>query len=823
MKAQRKHSKEESAPPYFGTTSVALHSREEMPPKRSKNSKPRSPQLKKRSSSKSSRLAVEAKATTKANTACGKARQGPNQNSGKRDPHTKSSPPRRESGKVAIVLRGSRPQDAPTKNDEDAPSSTSPLFEPIGASPFVVPERSQASDGEYFLPDWSVSSEAPPAIHRAGFPLNRPSSELRRNSLNANSSSNAVPHTIDGTLREYMDMSGSWALQSQKAFLWGTSPKAAPKRPKGSSANPSTVRCYSQYPMACSDSSSLLLSAPYQVQPRRKVARTAPSDLNPENFYPPFLMGPPSDHHQRTVGSCNASRQLRSRSGVANGDVAATSSKREGFLKLCSDSITGFNDSHADDVSPLPTQRTSRAVDAASLRTLSSAFFSTTSRSPSQSLFRAPMSMSPYATVCSTTNGFDKGSVVWKSMYGTDKDGDDDESSLVPGRHGTGAAARRGTGCRYPTSFHSSTGLLPLSASDPNGGGAGAEERPARRHGNVSSLYGCLLDGAAVVLSSSSDDGGVDAKDHDYRTSSSTPPGQCGTLERKRTMNAPGWMMKTGKSRPCGKRGGTRGGSDSDSDDEDVERRQSLSPTSTSKRKGRGKTAHRSDVDSHRDEVAVRNDTNSDEDADAEGDSEGSSTPPSRQTALQRILSGMEKPSHSEEVDKEVAVQEERPTLRISPSLPSRSGACRGSSNVHHRVSPAVTDCRRPVSVHYYGPLRANMMPPGSYRGLCAGHGAQAAAYLHSRGIYQPLSLSPSPQNESVWHAQLADFTSPSTNMSCGAYTSPAPGIVPAVCRSSPPMFRQTVKTVAVHELLGLDPEAEIIFVKSPVWKRLPL
>ncbi|CAG9579392.1 hypothetical protein LMJF_31_2160 [Leishmania major strain Friedlin] len=824
MKTKPKHSKEESASPYFGATSVPLHSRDEAPSKRRTNSTPRSPQLK-RSSSKSGRLAVDAKATTKVNAACGRARQRPNQNSGKLDARKKSasSSSRRESGKVATALRRSRPQEAPVNSDDDAPSSTGQLYESIGASPSAVALQSQTSDGEYFLPDWSVSSEAPPAIHRTGFPLNRPSSELRRNLLNANSSSDAVPHTTDRTLREHMDMSSSWTPQSQKPLLWGISPKAAPKHPKDSSATPSTVRCYSQYHMASSTSSSLLFGAPYQVQQQRKAARTAPSDLNPENFYPPILMRPPSDRHQRTEDSCNASRQLRSRFDVANGDVAATSGKRGDFLKLCGGSITWLNDSRADDISPLAAQRSSRAVDAGSLGTLSSAFFSTTSRSPPQSLFRVPMSMSPCATPRNTRNGFDRGSVVWKFVYGTDKDGDDEESPLASGRHWTGAAGRRGTGGLYQSPFHSATGPLPLSESDPNGGEAGADERPAQRHGNVSSLYGCMLDGAALVSSSSSDDGVGADEDHDYRISSSTRPGQRCTLESKRAMSVLAWMMKTGKSRLCGKGGGTRGGSDNDDEDsEDAERRQRFSPTSASKREGCGATAHRSDVDSHRSEVVVRNDTGSDESADAEGDSEGNPTSPSRQTVLQRILSGMGKPSDPKEVDEEVAVQEERSTPRIAPSLPSRSGAGRGSRNAHQRVIPAVADCKRPVSVHYYGSPRANMTPPAGYQGWCAGYGAQAAAYLHSRCIYQPLSRSPSPQNENGWNAQLAEFISPSTHIGCGAYASPAPHTVPVACRSLPLMFRQTVTTMAVHELLGLDPEAEIIFVKSPVWKHLP-
>ncbi|CAJ1991419.1 hypothetical protein conserved [Leishmania donovani] len=824
MYANLKHSKEETASPYFGATSVPLHSRDEVPSKRRKNSKPRSPKLK-RSSSKSGRLAVEAKAATKANAACGKARQRPNQNSGKLDARKKSSssPSRPESGKVAAVLRRPRPQEAPVNKDDDAPSSAGQLFESIGASPSVVALRSQTSDGEYFLPDWSVSSEAPPAIRRTGFPLNRPSSELRRNSLNANSSSNAVPRTTDRTLREYMDMSSSCAPQSQKPLLWGASPKAAPKHTKGSSASPTTVRCYSQYHMASSTSSLLPFGAPYQVQQQRKVARTAPSDLSPENFYPPLFMGPPSDRHQRTVDSCDASRQLRSRFKVANGDVVATSGKRGDFSKLCSGSIAGFHDSHTDDISPLAAQRSSRAVDAGSLRTLSSAFFSTTSRSLPQSLFRVPMSMSPSATLRSTTNGFDRGSAVWKSMYGTDKNGDDEESPLASGGHRTGAAGQRGTGGRYQSSFHSATGLLPLSESDPNGGGTGADERPAWHHGKVSSLYGCMLDGAAVVSSSPSDDGGGADEDHDYWTSSGTHPGQRCTLERKRTMNVLAWMKKTGKSRPCGKTGGTRGGSDSDDEDNaDAERRQSLSPTSTPKREGCGTTAHRSEADSHRDEVVVRNDAGSDEDADAERDSEGNLASLSQQTALQRILSGMWKPSDPKEVDEAAAVQEERPTQRIEPSLPYRSGAGRGSSNAHQKVSPAVADCRRPVSVHYHGSPRASMTPPAGYRGWCAGHGAQAAAYLHNRGIYQPLSLSPSPQNANGWRAQLVESTLPSTHIGCCAYTSPTPHTVPVACRSLPLMFRQTVTNMAVHELLGLDPEAEIIFVESPVWKHLP-
>ncbi|KAG5472108.1 hypothetical protein CUR178_02780 [Leishmania enriettii] len=329
------------------------------------------------------------------------------------------------------------------------------------------------------------------------------------------------------------------------------------------------------------------------------------------------------------------------------------------------------------------------------------------------------------------------------------------------------------------------------------------------------------------------DDGDVQGGDGDDQMSRSTDSRGTPTLYRKNTVNALRWMVEAGKGRPGTKKGGTCGDSGSDNEgsvegdevsvdgDGEAERRRRVSLAPASGCAGLGKTAYGTGVDAHTIEVVGQSNTCRDEDADEVGDGECDPASQSRQAALERILPDMEKLSDLSEAEEEVAVQEKQPALHTTPLLPfAGGGGSRGSSNAYQRTCRVVSHSRRPVFVHCCAQPRADIMLRAGFPGWSTGCGARAAVHLRNYGGSEPRSLSP--QNENDGHEQLADFISPLTTNVSGACSISSVAAAPVACESPCPIFRQTMTTVPVHELLGLDPESEVIRVKSPVWWRLP-
>ncbi|KAG5497039.1 hypothetical protein GH5_01565 [Leishmania sp. Ghana 2012 LV757] len=335
------------------------------------------------------------------------------------------------------------------------------------------------------------------------------------------------------------------------------------------------------------------------------------------------------------------------------------------------------------------------------------------------------------------------------------------------------------------------------------------------------------------IFGSSAWHGDGQGGDGDDQTSRSTDSRGSPTLYRKSTMNALRWMVEAGKGRLGTKKGGTCGDSDSDNEDSvkgdedsvdgdgEAERRRRVSLARALGCAGLGKAAYGTGVDAHTIEVVGQSNTCSDEDADEAGDGECDPASQSRQAALECILPDMEKLSDLSEADEEVAVQEKQPALHTTPLLPfAGGGGGRGSCNAYQRTCRVVSHSRRPVFVHYCAQPRADIMLPAGFPGWSTGCGARAAVHLRNYGGCEQRSLSP--QNENDGHEQLADFISPLTTNGSGACSIPSADAAPVACESPCPIFRQTMTTVPVHELLGLDPEFEIIRVKSPVWWRLP-
>nr|CAJ2478442.1 unnamed protein product [Leishmania braziliensis] len=917
MDAKHRHSEEELVSPYYSVMPAPLQGTEEVLKKRRWNHIPSSPSLK-RSAGRWSRPAVEADATATSMVATGKARQPTSQKSSKLvfQGNSSASPSSRGIGEVMTALQESPGQEAPFNDDDGAPSSTDPLFESSRASSSVVALPSGTSDGGYFLPEWSIVSETAPVASRTVVPLKCPPSEPRCHSCN--SASSAVPHVSGEPFRERMDRRSSCTQQSHNPCVRDTSPQSGQEWVCSSSAIPSPPRSHSQYYMTSSNSSSLRFGTPYQFQAQqkeqhreqRRVASMAPPELNPEEFTRMFPMEPFRNPHGGPVDICEALRAPRSRFGAVNGVVPATIIKRGDSSKLSNySSITCFNGGHTDSASPLRERQRCQPVDAAPLGVPSAAGIPIASRPAPPSFHRVLVSINRRTPLRSATSGFESGSLVWQSMYGTNNDRNGEWSSTELERQGMSTAGRSVVCGGYQSFFHSTTGgHLTLSESDPSGGGAGADENPARRCGEASSLYGRTPNSVAVVSSPvSGDEGGNedsedvreqctsdkrvsleasprphdtsplqngpisvrsflygsgfesckhlapkssmtsaafmrqsgifggstlhdDSNDEDdgYRVSPSTDSSQCCTLDRKGTMTAFGWVMETGKGRLRNKEGGTRGDCASDDDedgniaedkeddvdgDDDANRRLSSTLTCISRCNSHSKTAH------HNSKVMVRSNANSDEDADEDGDGEDGPTSQSRQTALERIQSDKEELSDSSEADDKVEVREGRPAVDTVPSLPPGGG---GSSNVYRRVGPSVANYRRSIPIHYYVSPRANVIPPTGYPGRCAGCGAHAAAYLHNCGCYQRLNLARSRQDERNWHAQPTGFVSSSPTNSSGEYTSSSAGTTPVTYESTPPMFRRTATSTMVHKLLGLDPEAEIIRVRSPLWWCLP-
>ncbi|GET91222.1 hypothetical protein, unknown function [Leishmania tarentolae] len=807
MKTKKTHSTAKSASSPRGTVSVALHSAEEEILKPRKSSKFRS-LSRKCSSVVLSEASVEDNASTKAHATGDEPRQRSGQKPGKRDTRKKSSklPCRSGGGKATTALRASPPQEAFVNSDDNALSLTAQLLESADSTLSVVALQSQMSDDEYFLPGLNEDSDAALSLCQTADPLDGPSGEPHRNSLTAKRSTKTVPCRTEESLREHTDRRSSGPPKSQKPFLQGIDPKLAPIWKKGSNASTSTVRSYSQHHMESSNSSSPQFSGPYPSQHQRKASHTPLSDLASENFDPLLFMGPLSDHRKRTLDGVEVSKQLRSPLEVANVDVAVISSMLVDY------------------------PRSSRTFDVDSLRTLPSIFGTHPSRSSRQSAFLLPMDISPHTTFHGTTNSLPRGSVMWTSMYGTGN-GDNEENLLVLVRHAKdGAASPRVPSGFYQSFFDSVSGLAPLSDSDPNGSNEDADERLAQCHGRVSSLYGPMLNVVTVESSCSSDDENNNGKADSYQTAWSADTGQNLTLGRTTTMTAFDWAMIGGKSRPCNKGSITHGGSGSDDednaengkDDDGAGCQQRVFPILKWNRKSCGTMTHREDVGSHRSEVVAPSSTSSDDEADAEGNGEGNPTPPSQQTDSQHGPTCIEILSDSKVGDNEVAVHEERSSPRIAPSPPPRGGNGNCNGNACERVAPTIVHCSKPVFLRQYGHLRPNMMPPADGGGWCAGRGAQAAAHLQNLGCAQPRSATLSPPNEKGWYEQLAHFTFPSSGNSCDSYTRPAPATAPVACGPSQPMLWHTVNIKSVHELLGLDPDAEINFAESPVWENLP-
>ncbi|KAG5471435.1 hypothetical protein LSCM1_01523 [Leishmania martiniquensis] len=913
------------------TTPVALQSGDEVRPTKSKIRAPRSPPVKLPLVPSNQRTDdIDVKKTSTTAPWC--ARKASSRKASRQDDHKKPSlsPLRCRGGSTSLALRGSRWQDVGSNNGGDAPILTDYVLESSWASASGAPPKTETSDGGYFFPGWSINSEVALALVGPLSPLKHPSSEPHRHPRDAASRSSggsAVPHMPE-ELRGPMEMSSSWALQSQMSRRRGAGPQAAQRQMSGSSAVSSTVFGDSQCCMEGSHASSLRFSGlcklaqqrnEQQQQQQRTMAGIAPPRLNPKHLHPMLLIGPLSDPYRGTVGRCNALQPMRSRLSTVGGAVPATTSPWGDSSKFRSGSIANLNSGHTGDASPLRAPHSSRAMGEASLPMRPAISSLTASQSPLQSFFCASMSTRCRTGICSADKGFNRESMRLPSIYGAGNGGDAG-SSHCWGEQETGAAGQSVAGGGYHSFFRSAAGPLPVFECDQNGDGAGDAEKSSRRRDTGHSLYGCMRDEVAVAFSSSSDEEGeeeggageeergrlkrgqsdgvatgprnvaaallqgewmsarnsVDGRafesagqlapksskvgaaftrqsslfgssgrhgDGDAHNSNSdsqalTRTGSCQCYPRGRegTMNARKWMMEAGKDWLPNRKDGTRGDGGSDDGDsavekndnvdgdDDDEHQQRISPTDSSRCVCLERTAHDTDIDFQNMEGVGQSRACSDEDADEGGDGECGPEPQSRHSALEHVVSGMKRLSGLGGADKDVAVQGRQFSLHAAPLLPfsgGSGGGGRGGSSTFRTTCLAVAYNSRPAVAHYCAPppLAATMLPRG-YAGWSTGCGARAAAHL--RRCHGCQQRCPSPPKEDDWHEQLTDFISPPTTAGSCACTTPSSGAALATCESPCFIYRQTVTTVAVHELLGLDPESEILRVKSPVWGLLP-